>query len=97
MNLAGNLEKKNMGQRKAQDSQQEKEREVHQDITGVFWQQTQMLQTLVGLQIQQHWSHFSLQFMVNSIQALLCSPSSPPPPPTFHMAPGTIALPPQGT
>ncbi|CAM2095771.1 unnamed protein product [Caretta caretta] len=43
MNIAYSLDKERVERRKAQESQQQKEKELHQDIMGPSKQQTQML------------------------------------------------------
>ncbi|CAM2107623.1 unnamed protein product [Caretta caretta] len=73
MNIADSLEKERVERRKAQ---QEKEREMHQDIRELLWKQTHMLQTLVDLQVQQSWTHLPLQPIEDSI---LGPPYTPPP------------------
>ncbi|EMP40454.1 Thyrotropin-releasing hormone-degrading ectoenzyme [Chelonia mydas] len=70
VNIADSIERGRMDRRKAQDS----EREMHQDITGLLRPQTQMLQTLVDLQVQQSWAQLPLQPVENSILVSLYTP-----------------------
>ncbi|CAM2111545.1 unnamed protein product [Caretta caretta] len=66
-NIVDCLEKERVQRSKAQESQQEKEREVNQDIIGLVRQQTQILRTLVDLQVQQSWARLPLQPIEHSI------------------------------
>ncbi|CAM2098329.1 unnamed protein product [Caretta caretta] len=63
------MKKEKVDMRKAKESQQEEEREMHQDIMELFQQQTQTLQTHVNLQVQQSWACLPLQFMENCTAA----------------------------
>ncbi|KAH1176408.1 hypothetical protein KIL84_021142 [Mauremys mutica] len=60
-NIANRPEKERVERRKAQEFQQEKDRERHRDIMGLLRQQTQMLQTVVDLQVQQSQAYPPLQ------------------------------------
>ncbi|CAM2097886.1 unnamed protein product [Caretta caretta] len=68
MNIADSLEKERADRREAQESHQEKEREMHQDIRELLRQQTQVLQTLFDLEVQQSYACLPLQSM-DSISA----------------------------
>ncbi|CAM2110786.1 unnamed protein product [Caretta caretta] len=73
MNTEGSLEKERVEKRKAQESQQEKEREIHQDVMGLVRQKTQMLQSLVELQVQPSWARLLLQPIKNSVSGPSCT------------------------
>ncbi|CAM2106732.1 unnamed protein product [Caretta caretta] len=68
--LADSLEDR-VKRRKAQ----EKKRDVHQDMFVLLRQQTEMLHTLVDLEVQQSYAHLLLQSIDNSI---LGQPYNPP-------------------
>ncbi|CAM2117191.1 unnamed protein product [Caretta caretta] len=83
VNTADSLEE----EREAQESQQEKDREMHQDIMGLIRHQTQTLQTLVDLQVQQSRARLPLHPTENSILGPSYTPS------TSHVASGVSAVP----
>ncbi|CAM2106930.1 unnamed protein product [Caretta caretta] len=60
-------DKKSLERRKAQESKQEKERGMHQDIMGILRQQTEMLWTLVPPQVKESHARFPLQPIHNSM------------------------------
>ncbi|CAM2105930.1 unnamed protein product [Caretta caretta] len=62
INIANGLEKETLERRKDQESQQ-----MHKDIMRLLRQQTQMLKSLVDLQVQQSHAPLPLQHMKNSI------------------------------
>ncbi|XP_065438504.1 uncharacterized protein LOC135981174 [Chrysemys picta bellii] len=80
-------DKKRVERRKAQESKQQKESRMHQDIMGILRQHTEMLWTLVHLQVQESHAHFPLQHIHNSMSGPPYTPS------TFHIASGATALP----
>ncbi|KAH1176953.1 hypothetical protein KIL84_010655, partial [Mauremys mutica] len=69
VNTEDSLENERADRRKAQKSHKEKEREIDQEIMGLLWKQTQMLQTLMDLQVQQSRARLPLQLTENSIAA----------------------------
>ncbi|CAM2106142.1 unnamed protein product [Caretta caretta] len=73
--LARRMEKERVERRKALESKQEKEWEMHQDTAGRLRKQNEMLRTLVDLQVQQSHAHLPLQPIENSI---LGPPYAPP-------------------
>ncbi|CAM2104927.1 unnamed protein product [Caretta caretta] len=66
VDIADCVEEERADRRKTQASQQEKEREMHQDIMGLFQPQMQILQTLVDLPVHQPGAHIPSQSMENS-------------------------------
>ncbi|CAM2103732.1 unnamed protein product [Caretta caretta] len=67
-NMTDSMEKgRGEERREAQDSQQDKEREMPQDTMDLLRQQTQMLQTLADLLVQNSWTLQHLQSLMNTM------------------------------